>query len=409
MEEENPEMRSMSQDQPAIECLEEFVLGLPVKPYSEHSMSDVLSSSSSKKYSSSYHEASGAHHHLVEKCSQRVFVFDAFQDRLKIRMLPFGEHRGDGESPDDSKCFDLTLKNEVIVSGMMFFSYSSVSKYYGTVLIPVESGIIYQYYLSEDGLMLHPDTGQHLRAIFKLNAPAPPLALEKSEVRPPVLNCLEVTSSGRSGFVSTAGSAWKTEKHTELNDDQNVQIVKQEVSVAAHYHFKGSFFQSNKGSSLGLVLYRFYIDPDPLVAILPTEEARELVNGETVTISTEKQGFGGLVRSIFAEQSSGFDNRTVVESIRNLGDYLLGMILNCEGEYEACVLNLKSCQIISRRQLPSIPSEFAYDVVCLLTSDATNRLRPFFTQLGLYRVHGSGHIPGYPTSQRHLEAEQQTW
>lgn len=408
MDEENPELRSLEQEAPATECLEEFVLGIPVKPYSEPSMSDVLSSSSSKKYSSNYHEASGAHHHLAASCSEVVFVFDGFQDKLRIRMLPFGEHRGNGSTAGLSKLFDVDLKNEVIVSGMSFFPYSAGSSYYGLILIPVESGAIYLYYLGEEGLVYHKETGQPLRAIFKLNAPAPPSAFEKSQIRPPLLNCMELTSSGRFGSISTAGASWREQGQSEHHNGNAIYTMKQEISVVAHYHFTGNIVQNNADTRLGLVLYRFYVDPDPLATDLPKEEARELIDGENITISIEKPGLGGLVRSIFSERSPSFNSRTVVESIRNLGDYLLGMILNCEGQYQACILNLKSCQVISKLDLPSIASDFAYDVAHELTPDATDRLRPILTGLNLHRVYGRGHLAGHQTAQRHLEAEQQT-
>src|SRR3990167_6928585 len=143
MDEERPESRIDTFEGDAPECLEEFPLGIPVKSNGFASMSDELSSGSSRKHSSLSYHASGKHHHLVESCSDKIFIFDAYESKLTIRRLQYGSHHSNNHSPSDSQTIVVHLKGETIVAGMCFFPYAPGADYYGTIMISTPSGIIF--------------------------------------------------------------------------------------------------------------------------------------------------------------------------------------------------------------------------------------------------------------------------
>ena len=98
------------------------------------------------------------------------------------------------------------------------------------------------------------------------------------------------------------------------------------------------------------------------------------VDGENLSISSQKSGVAEMFKNIFGDKGPSNITRPVVESIRYLGDFLLGTILNSEGTYEAAVVNMKTSNLICKLELPSISGDFEYEVSQVLTSVAPNRL-----------------------------------
>ena len=111
---------------------------------------------------------------------------------------------------------------------------------------------------------------------------------------------------------------------------------------------------------------RIHLFELPLECSPQTDYYQKAVEVEGVELSLERPGvfqtLSSFTSSIFSSGQKQAPARPTLESIRYIGKYLMCVIENYDGDFEAKLVNVASSETIARRRLPFITSEFEYQV-----------------------------------------------
>lgn len=251
--------------------------------------------------------------------------------RLRVDILPLGGYIGK-ELPflEPEILFKSNIAKEII-----FLKYKSRDKIICSLVVPLATGTVCQLFLDEEGFIF-------------------------SKRRTPMIVEFNLR---RSEELEAAGTGLKMIEELSVKSSETEWLVKLVIAAV---------FEDD-------LIHLFEL---PLEYIQQSDYSQKAVDIEGVEVNASKKGmFQALTSFTSSLFSSGRKQtptaaRSTLESIRYIGKYLLCVIENNDGDFEAKIVNIASSETIARRKLPFITYEFEYQV----RSDHEDRLdrpRPF--------------------------------
>jgi len=237
--------------------------------------------------------------------------------RLRVDILPLEGYSGKAlPFLEPEILFSSNIAKEII-----FLKYKTTDRLICSLVVPLMTGTVCQIFLDEEGFIY-------------------------SKRRTPMIVEFNLR---RSEELEAAGTGLKMME--ELSVKANETELQVKLVVAA-------VFEDD----------RIHLFELPLEYNLQSDYYLKAVDVEGVEVSLTRigmfQALSSFTTSIFSSgrKQAPTPARSTIESIRYIGKYLLCVIENNDGDFEAKIINVANSETIARRKLPFITFEFEYQV-----------------------------------------------